>query len=143
MGRSIALRMADVPVSRSTRTVRPWRARAREKLMANVVLPTPPLPDEIGMMRLIAIAGPQRMVAETNRGRPSLRRHASEQNTPFGWDRIGRIHADRPLPEVQPLRRARRSRAAADRERSQVAPLREGRRGLPRRRERRRLLPHP
>src|SRR5258708_28540450 len=50
----MALRIAEVPVSRSTSTVLPWRERAREKLMANVVLPTPPFPDEIGMMRLIA-----------------------------------------------------------------------------------------
>src|SRR6266404_2604802 len=50
----MALRMAEVPVSRSTSTVRPWCERASEKLMAKVVLPTPPLPEEIGMIRLMA-----------------------------------------------------------------------------------------
>src|SRR5438067_3491625 len=54
MGTSMALRMAEVPVSRSTSTVRPWRESASEKLMANVVFPTPPLPDETGMIRLMA-----------------------------------------------------------------------------------------
>src|SRR5437016_522193 len=56
----MALRMAEVPVSRSIRTVRPWRERAREKLMAKVVLPTPPFPEETGMIRLIATARIQR-----------------------------------------------------------------------------------
>ncbi len=54
MGTSMALRIADVPVSRSTSTVFPCRESASEKLMAKVVLPTPPLPDEIGMIRLMA-----------------------------------------------------------------------------------------
>src|ERR1051326_1099133 len=48
----MALRIAEVPVSRSTSTVRARRDRASAKLMANVVLPTPPLPDEMGMIRL-------------------------------------------------------------------------------------------
>src|SRR5215213_11152448 len=73
MGTSIALRIADVPVSRSTRTVRAWRARAREKLMAKVVLPTPPLPDEIGMMRLMATGRIRVYRAETFCVRRSLR----------------------------------------------------------------------
>src|SRR6059058_5987986 len=61
----MALRIAEVPVSRSTSTVRPWRERASEKLMAKVVLPTPPLPEEIGMIRLIAtlVRNPRRSVA--------------------------------------------------------------------------------
>src|ERR1051326_7484031 len=54
MGTSMALRIADVPVSRSTSTTLPCRERASEKLMANVVLPTPPLPEETGMIRLMA-----------------------------------------------------------------------------------------
>jgi len=54
IGTSMALRIAEVPVSRSTRIVRPRRESASAKLMANVVLPTPPLPDEMGMIRLMA-----------------------------------------------------------------------------------------
>src|SRR3954447_10529060 len=50
----MALRMAEVPVSRSTSTVRPRSERASEKLMAKVVLPTPPFPEETGMIRLMA-----------------------------------------------------------------------------------------
>src|SRR5260370_7240857 len=53
----MALRIADVPVSRWTRIVRPCAARASAKLMANVVLPTPPLPDEIGMIRFTGVEG--------------------------------------------------------------------------------------
>src|SRR5437868_1065754 len=62
METSMAFRMAEVPVSRSTRMVRPCRASAREKLMAKVVLPTPPLPDEMGMIRLMA-TGPGECIA--------------------------------------------------------------------------------
>src|SRR4051812_18581231 len=54
----MALRMAEVPVSRSTRIVRPCRESASAKLIANVVLPTPPLPDETGMIRLIGTFAP-------------------------------------------------------------------------------------
>src|SRR5688572_24867032 len=50
----MALRMAEVPVSRSTSTVRPWRESDSAKLIANVVFPTPPFPEETGMIRLMA-----------------------------------------------------------------------------------------
>src|SRR5580765_3692853 len=47
------LRIEEVPVSRSTRTVGATVERDRAKLTANVVFPTPPLPEETVMIRLM------------------------------------------------------------------------------------------
>src|SRR5689334_9654952 len=65
MGTLSTLRTDEVPVSRSTRIVGAERARPRAKFTANVVLPTPPLPEATGIMRRIGgqltpSAGPAR-----------------------------------------------------------------------------------
>ena len=51
-GAAIELRTDEVPVSRSISTVGARRESASAKLTANVVLPTPPLPEATGMIRL-------------------------------------------------------------------------------------------
>src|SRR5258708_28278882 len=91
----MALRIAEVPVSRSTSTVLPWRERAREKLMANVVLPTPPFPDEIGMMRLMATVR-QQFIAGGGGVLSEGRRRASRQKAE-GRGQKGEAHSSATL----------------------------------------------
>src|SRR5947199_8462031 len=99
----MAFRIAEVPVSRSTRMVFPRRESAREKLIANVVLPTPPFPDEMGMMRLMG-TGTRSSLAS---------------------DRIGRS-ADVPLPKIRAVPGARRPRVGVGRCRREDAAVRQG-----------------